>query len=235
MAARIHQSLEWFGDFRCLFAHVRAYAIRPYTCSPNFWAGRCISLRIRSRGGRMRYAPTLVRLIFGRGGVFRCAFAHVRAYAIRPYTCSLNRWAGRRFSLLVRSRQGVCDTPLHLFAIFLGGAVYFVACSPSSGRMRYAPTPVRLIFGRGGDFLCLFAHVRAYAIRPYSFWRNLWRASNNCGRYFLPEIFYASSYRYFLPAKKFRLVVPVLFTYKKFRLVIPVVFGVAFCIGSSYR
>ena len=33
MAAGIHQSLEWFSDFLCLFAHVRAYAIRPYTCS----------------------------------------------------------------------------------------------------------------------------------------------------------------------------------------------------------
>ena len=83
------------------------------------------------------------------------------------------------------------------------GLAIFVACSLTSGRMRYAPTPVRLIFGRGGDFLCLFAHVRAYAIRPYSFWRNLWRASNNGERYFLPEFFYASSYRYFLPAKNF--------------------------------
>ena len=164
------------GDFRCLFAHVRAYAIRPYTCSINLWAGRRFALLVRPRGGRMRYAPTLVRLIFGRGGDFRCAFAHVRAYAIRPYSCSLNLWAGRRFALRVR---------------------------PRGGRMRYAPTPVRLIFGRGGVFRCAFAHVRAYAIRPYSFWRNLWRASNNGERYFLPEIFYASSYRYFLPAKNF--------------------------------
>ena len=69
----------------------------------------------------MRYAPTLVRLIVGRGGDFRCAFAHVRAYAIRPYTCSLNRWAGRCISLRVRSRQGVCDTPLQFLAKSLAG------------------------------------------------------------------------------------------------------------------
>ena len=83
------------------------------------------------------------------------------------------------------------------------GLAIFVACSLTSGRMRYAPTLVRLIFGRGGVFRCAFAHVRAYAIRPYSFWRNLWRASNNGERYFSPEIFYASSYRYFLLAKNF--------------------------------
>ena len=69
----------------------------------------------------MRYAPTPVRLIVGRGGDFRCAFAHVRAYAIRPNTCSLNFWAGRRFSLLVRPRQGVCDTPLQFLAKSLAG------------------------------------------------------------------------------------------------------------------
>ena len=167
MAARIHQSLEWFGDFRCLFAHVRAYAIRPYTCSLNLWPGRCIC----------------------------------------------------------------------------------VACSLTSGRMRYAPTLVRLIVGRGGDFRCAFAHVRAYAIRPYSFWRNLWRASNNGERYFLPEFFYTSSYRYFLLAKNFGssyryfLMLQIALARRTgtfwcfilHRLVVPVLFDVSNCIGSSYR
>ena len=97
---------------------VGAYRIRPPWRQEyiNHWSGLAIFFACSPTSGRMRYAPTLVRLIVGRGGDFRCAFAHVRAYAIRPYTCSLNRWAGRRFSLRVRSRQGVCDTPLHLFA-----------------------------------------------------------------------------------------------------------------------
>ena len=127
--------------------------------------------------------------------------------------------------------------------------MYFVAHSPTSGRMRYAPTPVRLIVGRGGDFRCAFAHVRAYAIRPYSFWRNLWRASNNGERYFSTEKIYASSYRYFLPTKNFGssyryfLVLQIasarhtgsFWCFILHRLVIPVVFDVAICISSSYR
>ncbi|MDY5772107.1 MAG: hypothetical protein SPK32_01495, partial [Bacteroidaceae bacterium] len=44
------------------FAHFRAYAIRPYTCSVKtwmirWWDGGLLSLT----SGRMRYAPTLVR------------------------------------------------------------------------------------------------------------------------------------------------------------------------------
>ena len=141
--------------------------------------------------------------------------------------------------------------------------MYFVARSLTSGRMRYAPTPVRLIVGRGGDFRCLFAHVRAYAIRPYTCSLNLWagrcislRIRSRQGvcdtplqRYFSPEIFYASSYRYFLLAKNFgssyRYFLVLQFASSRHtssfwccnlhRLVVPVVFGVANCIGSSYQ
>ena len=56
------------GDFFASSLMWRAYAIRPYTYSLNHWVGRRISLRVRSCGGRMRYAPTPVRLIIGRGG-----------------------------------------------------------------------------------------------------------------------------------------------------------------------
>ena len=65
----------------------------------------------------MRYAPTC--LPFVRGG------------------------AGALLSLLVRRREGVCDTPLHVYRLFV----------------------VRL----GRYVSGLSAHVRAYAIRPYMF------------------------------------------------------------------
>ena len=64
----------------------------------------------------MRYAPTPVRLIFGVDW-FACLF---------------------RF----RSREGVCDTPLHMFDCILG--------------------LIGLLVG------FVFAHIRAYAIRPYT-------------------------------------------------------------------
>ena len=49
---------------------------------------------------------------------------------------------------LIRPYEGVCDTPLHMFDEFRG-----------------------LIGLRVGS---VFAHVRAYAIRPYSFWLIAW-------------------------------------------------------------
>ena len=64
----------------------------------------------------MRYAPTPVRLIFG--------------------IC----WVGGLFH--IRSREGVCDTPLHTFGCILGFVVLFVGF--------------------------VSAHMRAYAIRPYT-------------------------------------------------------------------
>ena len=67
--------------------------------------------------------------------------------------------------------------------VMLGVIISF---SPTSGRMRYAPTPVRLLswpntinhYPRSIVFLVVvglrfgfvFAHVRAYAIRPYTGW-----------------------------------------------------------------
>ena len=64
----------------------------------------------------MRYAPTPVRLISG----------------VDWFAC----WSH------FRPREGVCDTPLHLFGCFLG----FVGLRVGS----------------------VFAHMRAYAIRPYT-------------------------------------------------------------------
>ena len=43
-------------------------------------------------------------------------FAHIWAYAIRPYTYSLNYLVRRRFLCVFAHMEGVCDTPLHLFA-----------------------------------------------------------------------------------------------------------------------
>ena len=91
----------------------------------------------------MRYAPTSIRLIIGwdgdffacllpwrayairpytcslnigRGGDFFACSLMWRAYAIRPYTCSLNTWVGRRFLCMFAHVEGVCDTPLQFFA-----------------------------------------------------------------------------------------------------------------------
>ena len=53
-----------------------------------------------------------IGLCFGFGSVF----AHFRAYAIRPYTCSVEIEAILGYMLVhFRSYQGVCDTPIHLF------------------------------------------------------------------------------------------------------------------------
>ena len=69
--------------------------------------------------GRMRYAPTLDRLYLGVDeSCASCIFAHIRAYAIRPYTCSIEI-------------LGLLDCVLLVFSL-------------TSGRMRYAPTLVRL-------------------------------------------------------------------------------------------
>ena len=98
---------------------VGAYRIRPS------WRGKSTSnecvmfvviIPFSPTWGRMRYAPTHVRLISG--------------------FCWVMYWF--RF----RSHQGVCDTPLHLFDWFLG--------------------LVGLLVG------FIFAHIRAYAIRPYT-------------------------------------------------------------------
>ena len=99
------------------FAHMRAYAIRPYTCSIEFLAMLvCVLVSFSLAWGRMRYAPTPVQLNF-----WRCWFA-----------CWFH----------FRSHEGICDTPLHLFD--------------------WIPVDVGLC-------VCFFfAHMRAYAIRPYT-------------------------------------------------------------------
>ena len=78
-----------------VFAHIRAYAIRPYTCSIDFW---CLLgwwlVSFSPTSGRMRYAPTPVRLI--SGGCWVVCLFHIR------------------------SLQGVCDTPLHMFVYYRG-------------------------------------------------------------------------------------------------------------------
>ena len=55
----------------------------------------------------------------------------------------VRRGAGALRFGLVRRREGVCDTPLHVYRLF--------------------------VVGLGRCFPCLFAAVRAYAIRPYMF------------------------------------------------------------------
>ncbi len=188
----------------CVFAHLRAYAIRPYMFTVCSWWGWFVAFRACSlTSGRMRYAPTcllivrrgvgllhfvLVRafegvcdtplhvyclFVVGLGRCGSCLFAAVKAYAIRPYMFTVCSWwgwgvaflvcsltsgrmryaptcllfvrggAGALHFGLVRSREGVCDTPLHVYCLFVVG---LVRC------------------GSG-----LFAHVRAYAIRPYMF------------------------------------------------------------------
>ena len=101
-----------------IFARMRAYAIRPYTCSIEFLAMLvCVLVSFSLAWGHMRYAPTPVRL-----NSCRCWF--VCLFLFRPY-------------------EGVCDTPLHLFDWISGD--------------------VSLCVG------FIFAHMRAYAIRPYIF------------------------------------------------------------------
>ena len=60
-------------------------------------------------------------------------FAHVRAYAIRPYSFWLITWGGcGGLVCMVRSREGVCDTPLHFLADCVGWLVLVgLCCSPT--------------------------------------------------------------------------------------------------------
>ena len=85
----------------------------------------------------------------------------------------------------------------------MGGAAISLHVRPCGGRMRYAPTHVRLIHGWDGYFFACSLTWRAYAIRPYRFCQNQLGASKNCGRYFSTERIDTSSFRYFLPAKIF--------------------------------
>ena len=94
-----------------IFAHIRAYAICSYTYSVDFWVLLgCVMISFSLTSGRMRYAPTPVRLIFGF------------------------YWIGGWIRF--RSREGVCDTPLHLFDY-------------CRGQIQLIIIPVRLLSGMG--------------------------------------------------------------------------------------
>ena len=136
----------FFGRYRFVFAHIRAYAIRPYTCSVDFWDWLgCWLVSYSLTSGRMRYAPTPVRLIFGYlWGCVMIPFSPTSGrmrYAPTPVRLIFGiGWVAGWFRF--RSFEGVCDTPLHMFDCFLG------------------------LVGLGVGFV--FAHIRAYAIRPYT-------------------------------------------------------------------
>ena len=118
----------------------------------------------------------------------------------------------------------------------MGGAATSLRVRARGGRMRYAPTPVRLIIRWSGDFFACSLTWRAYAIRPYRFCQNRLGTSKNCGRYFLSEFFYTSSYRYFLVLQIETVRRTGTFWCCKLkRFVVPVLFGVANRNGSSYR
>ena len=68
----------------------------------------------------MRYAPTPIRLIIGWNGDFFACSLMWRAYAIRPYTCSLNTWVGRLLLCVFAHMEGVCDTPLQILSKSIG-------------------------------------------------------------------------------------------------------------------
>ena len=73
-------------------------------------------------------------------------FARFRAYAIRPYTCSVEIWAWLGNGLvsfsLTWGRMRYAPTPIRLKSGLCWGDGW-VSFSLSSGRMRYAPTLVR--------------------------------------------------------------------------------------------
>ena len=96
---------DWFPGFIGLrddfnFAHIRAYAIRPYTCSIDFRVLLCcVMISISPASGRMRYAPTPVRLFFLV--LLGCVFVpflptwgrmSLRPYGFRLY-CNRCQWS----------------------------------------------------------------------------------------------------------------------------------------------
>ncbi len=65
------------------FAHMRAYAIRPYTCSIEILAMLvCVSVSFSPTSGRMRYVPTPVRLNSCRFVCDDCAYIRQVVFAI---------------------------------------------------------------------------------------------------------------------------------------------------------
>ena len=110
MAGMLHVRRGYFvRRYHSVFAHIRAYAIRPYTCSfkNDALLGYAL-IPFPLTSGRMRYAPTPVRLLTWLN-------------TVNHYTCSIKNDA------------------------LLGDGLF--PFSPTSGRMRYAPTVVRLFLG----------------------------------------------------------------------------------------
>ena len=94
----------------------RAYAIRPYTFSLKYFGKWELVGALRRHDGRMRYAPTHFRELF----------------------CEMEM-VGASFPAM----EGVCDTPLHIFANCFVKRELFGLIRCRDGRMRYAPTPFR--------------------------------------------------------------------------------------------
>ena len=122
----------------------RAYAIRPYTFSLKYFGKWELVGALRRHDGRMRYAPTHFRELFCEMEMVGASFPAMegvcdtplhlfaemfcemgivwassppwRAYAIRPYIFSLKCLGNGTWLGLIRCCEGVCDTPLHLFA-----------------------------------------------------------------------------------------------------------------------
>ena len=135
-AAKLHVRGRWFvGRYHFIFVHLRAYAIRPYTSSieivgllgeyttsnqPGLTFALSIEFYKICRG--VSHTPsTAAKLHVQRlwfVGCYHFIIVHLRAYAIRPYICSIEI-----LGLMGRT---------------------FLAFSLTSGRMRYAPTLVRL-------------------------------------------------------------------------------------------
>ena len=140
------------GRYCSAFAHIRAYAIRPYTCSIVFWDILvCALVSFPPTPGRMRYAPTPVRLIFCLYW-FACWFRFRSHQGVCDMPLHLFDYYRGQIQLIIipvrlisgfcwfacwfhfRPREGVCDTPLHLFDYY-------------RGQIQLIIIPVRLFFG----------------------------------------------------------------------------------------
>ena len=107
------------------FAAVRAYAIRPYICT-------VYSLGIRSLLVSFRFSPTIVGCI---------------AYALHvseDEMIAVNKASS--FNGRVRRFEGVCDTPLHIYAQFVGHVVSMLTRCQSLKRFREKLQPMLRLF-----------------------------------------------------------------------------------------
>ena len=177
----------WVVRF-CVFDHIRAYAIRPYSCSVEILGLLGSTFRAFSiTSGRMRYAPTLDRLYLGVDeSCASCIFAHIRAYAIRPYTCSVEilgllGCTFRAFSLIWgRMRYARTFVRLKSWGCWVNTSCKFirykhhisVKFAKRCRGVSHTPFMAAKLYVRGwwffGCYHFVFAHFRAYAIRPYT-------------------------------------------------------------------